>query len=353
MPLTVLSVAYPLAKVSRGTAGGAEQILLAIDRALVQLGHRSLVVAAAGSRCSGLLLPVQIPLGELSESVRREARCRFKEEVDLALARYSVDIVHMHGLDFHEYQPSGEVPVVVTLHLPLAWYRAEALRSKPGNPHLVCVSRSQAATAPAGAQIASVVPNGIDVRAFQLPRRKGDYALVMGRICPEKGIHLALDAARYAGIPVIVAGTVFDYPEHRRYFEDCLRPRLGVGVRFVGSVGRVRKASLLAGARCLLLSSQAQETSSLIAMEALASGTPVIAWRSGALPEIVTHGRTGWLVAGVEEMADAIRHADCIDRAECRSEAARRFCSERMIADYLSLYTQLAEHQDVEELRAA
>lgn len=106
--MTVLSVSYPLAKVSPGTAGGAEQVLLTIDRALVQEGHRSLVLAPESSRCSGLLIPARIPSGVLDENSKREARSTFKHLLDRTLARYSVDVIHMHGiisLPVHAVQP--------------------------------------------------------------------------------------------------------------------------------------------------------------------------------------------------------------------------------------------------------
>lgn len=353
MPLTVLSVAFPFAPVSPGTAGGAEQILLTIDRALMGSGHRSMVVAAAGSESTGLLFPVQIPSGELNEKAKHEARRGFRHAINHVLANFNVDIVHMHGLDFHEYLPESGVPVVVTLHLPLDWYACRALCPRR-SAHLICVSGSQAATAPAEVQIDAVIPNGVDLQEYSCARRKGNFALIMGRICPEKGIHLALDAAKSAGIPVIVAGSVFPYREHEAYFQREVQPRLsGSAPRYIGAVGRERKARLLAGAKCLLIASQAQETSSLVAMEALASGTPVIAWHSGALPEIVADGRTGYLVSSVEEMASAIRRIDSISPAECRREAQQRFCSERMIADYFSLYRRVAQARQIPELQAA
>lgn len=353
MRLTVLSVSYPLAKVSPGTAGGAEQVLLTIDRALVQEGHRSLVLAPEGSRCSGLLIPARIPSGVLDENSKREARNTFKHLLDRTLARYSVDVIHMHGIDFAEYLPDSDIPILVSLHLPLSWYSPHALRGSGRNISFVCVSNHQARTASAGFQCDCVISNGVDLDHFQPAQNTGNYLLAMGRICPEKAFHLAIEAAQHAGEDVILAGTLFEYPEHRAYFETQIAPRLGRGVRAIGSVGGQRKAQLLAGAKCLLIPSQVAETSSLLAMEAMACGTPVIAWRSGALPEVAADGRTGFLVSSVEEMADAIKGIEQIQRGECRREAERRFDSRKMVSKYLSLYESVASGLLEPELQAA
>ena len=353
MPLTVLSVGYPLAKVSYNTAGGAEQVLSILDAAMVRHGHRSLVLAPAGSRCHGLLIPVPIPSGLLDEMAKHEARTKFKHLLNQTLDHYPVDVVHMHGLDFSEYLPDRNVPVVVTLHLPLSWYSRDALQDSHPNITYVCVSNSQARRASAGARIDRVIPNGIDVERFRPTRRKGNYAVAIGRICPEKGFHLAIDAAQKAGIDLVLAGTVFEYPEHREYFDSMVAPRLSTTVRYIGAVGGERKARLLAGAQCLLVPSLVAETSSLVAMEAMASGTPVIAWRSGALPEIVSEGRTGFLVESVDQMTDAIANVESVRPDICRREAERRFSSEKMICDYLELYRSVTSSTEVPELQVA
>jgi glycosyltransferase involved in cell wall biosynthesis len=342
MPLTVLSVSYPLAKVSPATAGGAEQVLTTIDKALVREGHKSLVLAPEGSRCEGLLIPAQIPSGTLDDGAKCEARRVFKHLLDRTLTRYSVDVVHMHGLDFSEYLPEADVPVVVSLHLPLDWYPPQALQFKRPNTLLVCVSDFQARTAQAESQIDSVIPNGVDLDEFRLARRAGNYVIAMGRICSEKGFHFAMEAAERAGVNLILAGTVFGYPEHRGYFDSMIAPRLNEHVRFIGPVGGKRKRDLLAGAKCLLIPSLVNETSSLSAMEAMAAGTPVIAWRSGALPKIVADGRTGFLVSSVDEMVEAIARVECIDRQECRREAEERFDSRNVVSQYLALYQRVA-----------
>jgi glycosyltransferase involved in cell wall biosynthesis len=341
MRLTVLSVSYPLAQVSPKTAGGAEQVLATLDQALVEAGQRSLVIAPAGSRCQGLLIPAQIPTGILDESAKRQARRAFKQLLQRTLKDYSVDLVHMHGLDFYEYLPEKELPIVVSLHLPLSWYAPEALRWVRANVTLVCVSRAQRALAPGDARL-RVIANGVNLARFRPAREKSAYLVAIARVCPEKGLHLAIDAAERAGVELVIAGSVFEYPEHRDYFESMIRPRLKKEIRFIGPVGGLPKAKLLAGARCLLAPSLAPETSSLAAMEAMASGTPVIAFASGALEEMVTPGRTGFLVGTVEEMAERIAQADSLRPSVCREEAERRFSGERMFAEYFDLYRALA-----------
>jgi glycosyltransferase involved in cell wall biosynthesis len=354
--LTVLSVGFPLAPVSPRTAGGAEQVLLTLDHALIRRRHRSLVLAPDGSRCHGLLIPVEVPQGALDRNAKRDAQHAFKRTLDRTLARFSVDVVHFHGLDFHEYLPKNHVPLVATLHLPLAWYAPQALRAHSSGDarsmELVCVSHHQSESASREVRISAVIPNGVDVEEFALQSRRGNYAVVIGRICPEKGLHLALDAAERAGIPVIIAGKVFDYPEHRAYFEIEIGPRLGKTVSFIGEIGGKAKARLLSGARCLLLPSQAPETSSLVAMEAMAAGTPAIVWNSGALPEIVTDGRTGFIVSSVDQMADAIQRIGTIRSEHCREEARRRFNSERMIDEYLGLYSAMIREPALEVVAA-
>jgi glycosyltransferase involved in cell wall biosynthesis len=353
VPLTVLNVAYPLAPVSHATAGGAEQVLRTLDEGLVRAGHRSLVVAAAGSRVHGLLLPVQSPSVNLTEGCKHEARESFRNALNSALQRFRVDVIHMHGIDFGEYLPAFDLPVVVSLHLPLGWYPRKHLQHPPKNVSLVCVSRSQAESRLPGMQLTQVIPNGVDLRQFRPMARKSDYVLFMGRICPEKGVHIAMQAAKRAQQNLLIAGTLFEYPDHRKYFERDVQPCLGANTAFLGAVGGRRKASLLAGARCLLIPSQVLETSSLIAMEAMASGTPVIAWRSGALSDIVAHQKTGFLVESVAEMSEAICHAGNLSATVCRREAEVQFSADMMLGAYLALYKELAGGIRTPELQAA
>lgn len=347
MSLTVLQVAYPLAPVGPDAVGGAEQVLSHLDRALVAAGHRSLVVAPEGSSTAGILIATPAVSGPITEQIRAAAQAAHRRAIQEALARWPVDVVHLHGLDFDAYLPPPGPPVLVTLHLPPDWYAPGALR--PGRPRtwLHCVSAAQARACPADAPLLPVIENGVPVESFAAPHAKRDFALALGRICPEKGFHLALDAARQAGLPLLLAGRVFSYPAHEDYFMREILPRLDPKRRFLGPLGLARKRRLLGAARCLVQPSLAAETSSLVAMEALAAGTPVVAHPAGALAEIVEHGRTGFLVGDIAQMAEAMRAACHLDPARCRATAQARFALARMSREYLDRYRMLAAHARV------
>jgi glycosyltransferase involved in cell wall biosynthesis len=341
MTLTVLSVAYPLAPVTADPVGGAEQVLARLDRALVAAGHRSFVVACEGSQVAGTLLSIPFPHGPIGPRETAAAQNAVRVRIAEAVARHRPDVIHLHGIDFPEYLPSSGPPVIVTLHLPLDWYPEGALVPKRPNLWLHPVSRAQAATAPPGARLASAIENGVDIPDLRTRRRRR-YAFALGRICPEKGFDDALEAARLARVPFLMAGTCFPYPFHEAHLREAILPRLSWRRRWIGPVEGERKRRLLSGAACLLLPAKARETSSLVAMEALACGTPVIAYPSGAIPEIIDHGRTGFLVHGIEEMAGAIRCVGRIDPETCRAEARARFSADRMVARYLALYAERA-----------
>ncbi len=342
MTLTVLNVSYSLAPVSPSTAGGAEQILLSLDKALVRSGHRSIVVAPHGSQTNGLLRATPKLPQRLDAQAKLQARWHHAQVIRRALHDFRVDVVHLHGLDFVDYLPTPGVPVIVTLHLPPAWYSKEITSIHRPDLYFVCVSDSQKRACPPGLNVTTVIHNGVETGPVR--SKKGNYLLSMGRICPEKGFHLAMDAASQSGLPLFMAGQVFEYPEHRAYFEEFIRPRLRDGHRFIGPVAGQRKWQLIAGARAMLIPSLAQETSSLISMEALACRTPVIAFPSGALPDIVEHESTGFLVQSVQEMARAIAELPNLDPRECR-RAQSRFSEHTMTSRYLELYSRVASGQ--------
>jgi glycosyltransferase involved in cell wall biosynthesis len=270
--------------------------------------------------------------------------------IKAALKRFPIDVVHMHGIDFHTYLPPSGVPTLVTLHLPLNWYPADALADNRANTWRHCVSGAQHRTAPPGTALLPPIENGVDVESFSL-RRKRNFALFLGRICPEKGVHLAIEAAERAGMPLLIAGQVFGYAAHREYFGREVAPNLSRRCRFIGPIGPFAKRKLLAMARCVLIPSLTEETSSLVAREALAAGTPVIALARGALRETIAYGKTGFLVNNADEMAAAMPRARFLDPERCREEARRRFPLSRTIEQYFALYRSLS--RAVEPVRAS
>ncbi|HEX5580717.1 MAG TPA: glycosyltransferase, partial [Gemmatimonadaceae bacterium] len=340
--LTILQVAYSLAAVGPDVAGGAEQVLAELDRAVFMAGHHSIVVACAGSRVHGTLVETPRASGPITDAVHGAACAAQARAIAAVLERWPVDVVHLHGVDFHRYLPEPGVSVLATLHLPPDWYPAEALSPTRPRTHLNCVSASQRRACPPGVPVVDTIVNGVRFERFAPATRRRDFVLALGRICPEKGYHLALDAARRAHVAMILAGEVFGYEAHERYFRDEIAPRLSFTRRFVGGVGRAGKRRLLGAARCLLVPSLVPETSSLVAMEALASGTPVVAFPAGALAEIVDDGVTGFLVRDEREMADAIDATRALDAEACRTAARERYSADRMARRYLEAYDWLA-----------
>lgn len=348
MKLNVLNVAFPFAPVGKDAVGGAEQVLSSLDAALVQAGHTSVVAACQGSTIAGRLVGTPVPDGRVTEQVRGKVWETHKKTIERAIERYRPDLVHMHGIDFYRYLPDRDIPMLITLHLPPSWYPPEVFDWPRPNMYLNCVSASQTHTCPEGTvTLLPSIENGVDcgeLRADLPPGvRKGGFAVSLGRICPEKNFHTALSAGRAAGIPVLLGGKVFGYQAHESYFTGRILPLLDKRRRFIGAVSPRMKRLLLTTARCLLVPSLAPETSSLVAMESLACGTPVVAFPAGALPDIVEHGVTGFIVENPDEMAEAIRETEHLDPEICRTQARRRFSLERTIQQYFDIYTRLAQ----------
>jgi glycosyltransferase involved in cell wall biosynthesis len=329
-----------MARVAPSVAGGAEQVLLQLDAALCKAGHRSLVIACAGSQLSGDLVESCVLPPLLDDAAQQVARRAHADAISRTLAAEPVDVVHMHGIDFHRYLPGPGPPVLVTLHLPLNWYAHESLMPARARTYLHCVSAAQHETRPPGAQFLRPIENGVEITPISAAIR--EHVLFLGRICREKGVHVAMAAARLARVPLVIAGEVFPYPDHLRYFAEEIEPHLDADCRFVASIDPIRKAELLAGARCILVPSLVEETSSLVAREALAAGTPVIAFRRRALTDTIEHGHTGFLVDSVDQMAAAIGSCADIDSSYCRAVARDRFPLSRMTSEYLRLYEKLA-----------
>jgi glycosyltransferase involved in cell wall biosynthesis len=192
----------------------------------------------------------------------------------------------------------------------------------------------------------ATIHHGIDLGAFELEEKPGDYLLFFGRIHPDKGTAEAIDIAEPTGLPLVIAGIVQD----RDYFEQLVEPRLdGEGVSYVGPVGPDRRGYLLGGARALLHLVNFDEPFGFSVVEAMACGTPVIATRRGSMAEIIRHGENGFLVNTQEDAIVAVEASSALDRAAVRASVEERFDAERMVDDYLGLYQRVVElHRDTQ-----
>ena len=344
----VLYVAYPLLTVSEESAGGAEQMLWTLEREMASRGMRTVVAASAGSRVAGELFVTGEPCSLPDDFGRRnrEHQDRVVEFLRAPDGR-QFDLVHDKSGSFWTRAAEIDLPVLATLHLPRNFYSAEQFRDIPENVVFNCVSVSQARSF---ADLnPAIVSNGIllDRFEFHLGPRAG--LLWLGRICEEKAPHLALDIAARANEPITLAGQVYPFSYHQQYFGREIASRLAQmeGAVFIGSPSSQQKRRLLRSATAVLITSLADETSSLVAMEAAASGTPVIAFRCGALPEIVQDGVTGFLVDGVQEAIDALQHIERIDEVDCVQHAREKFSSRRMADDYQLLYGEILEKRSL------
>ncbi|MEW6540073.1 MAG: glycosyltransferase family 4 protein [Bacillota bacterium] len=246
------------------------------------------------------------------------------------------DLIHNH-FDFLPLSYSGLVktPVVATIHGFSSPAILPVYKKYNGRVHYVSISRAD--RSPELDYIATV-HHGIDLGEFTFRDRPGEYLLFFGRIHPDKGTHAAVQIARRTGRRLVLAGIIQD----REYYEREVEPHLdGDRVEYVGSVGPLARDRLLGGAYALLHPIGFDEPFGLSVVEALACGTPVVAFDRGSMPELINEGETGFLVSGVEEAAAAVEKVRSIDRACCRREVERRFSVGRMVDDYLRVYRQV------------
>jgi glycosyltransferase involved in cell wall biosynthesis len=343
-PDPILFVAYPMLPVSDSSCGGAEQMLWSLERELARRGVATAVAASEGSSVRGELLSTGAAPGEPDRFELRQRE--HSEKVVRFCHQRSFALLHDKSGHFWRHAARLRCPVLATLHLPRSFYPPELFDSVAANVFFNCVSETQAGGFRDLSNFLGVVANGIALERFTFAAAKQDYLLWMGRICPEKGTHLALDAARQLGMKLVVAGSVYPFSWHRQYFEREVRPRLataGSKAEFVESPPFAQKLELLGQARALLIPTLAPETSSLVAMEAMACGTPVVAFANGALPEVVSDGKAGFLVNDFDEMVNAVRRVESIDPLECRAHVEARFNASRMADGYQRLYATIQE----------
>ncbi|MGI8335284.1 glycosyltransferase family 4 protein [Actinomadura scrupuli] len=318
--------------------GGIETLVAGLADALIERGHDVVMVAAGrnGTRAR-LLRTYEVPPSErLGESLPEVLQAAW---ISHYLDHLDVDLVHDHSLAGPLTAKGRPVPTVVTAHGPCSGEMADYYRHLSSVTHLVAISHAQRRLA-ADVRWAGTVHNGLRVADFPFRARKDDYVLFLGRFSPDKGAHLAIEAARRAGRPIVLAGKMLE-PVERAYFDAEVRPRLGAGAEFVGEADMRAKRLLYAAAHCMVFPITWDEPFGMVMIEAMACGTPVVALRRGSVPEIVVDGVTGCVRDHPAELPAAIDAAGALSPVACRRHAERRFDVAVMAAGYERVYAGL------------
>jgi glycosyltransferase involved in cell wall biosynthesis len=241
------------------------------------------------------------------------------------------DLIHSH-YDFMALAHTRLVktPVLTTIH-GFSSPRIMPVYDKYRDGYFVSVSDSDRAP---GLNYLATVYNGIDLSLYPLQDRGGDHLIFLGRIHPDKGVHLAIEVARLSGRPLLIAGIIQD----RTYFREQVEPHLDETIRYIGPVDVAGKNELFARARALLHLNTIPERFGLVLAEANAAGVPVIAMDLGSCREVIEDGQTGFLVNGVHEAVQALSRVSEIDRAGCRQRVQQCFSIETMVASYEQVY---------------
>jgi len=323
--------------------GGTERVVSYLTEELVAQGHEVTLFASGDSRTSAKLIAA-CPKALCNVPNYGEPRPYFARMMDLVFADVSrFDVIHFHteAIQFPLLR-DRPCPNVTTLHGPIAprW----KLLVDEYNPPLISCSDDQRQPLP-NANWQATVYHGLPRDLFTFRKESGDYLAFIGRVSRQKRLDRAILIACRAGLKLKVAAAI---NREDQYFKRDIEPLLHDGVEFVGEIGGQEKDAFLGNARALLFPIDGPEAFGLVMIEALACGTPVIAWRSGPVPEVIDHGGTGFLVESVEEAVEAVDRIPGLSRATCRQVFEDRFDAAVMARKYIEVYRRLALPQKSE-----
>ncbi|MBI4080567.1 MAG: glycosyltransferase family 4 protein [Candidatus Levybacteria bacterium] len=330
--------------------GGTERVVFTLTEELIRRGHDVTLFASGDSKTSANLISIY-PRSLRRSKVENAYGLNLLTllHIGYAYERASqFDIVHDHMGYFG--LPTANIcktPVVITAHGPFGVNERRIFENLT-HPHVVAISHSHAATAPK-VTFADIIHNGLQMEHFPFKQKKGEYLLFLGRISLEKGTHFAIEAAQYLDMPLIIAAklnSIADSPADVAYFKQYVEPRLSDRIKWIGEVTEKERNRLLSNAMCLLHPVTWSEPFGLAIIESMACGTPVIGFNLGSIPELITDGKTGFVVRDVGEMIDAVVKIDQIDRRYCRTYALSNFSSRKMTDAYEALFYRVLESQN-------
>lgn len=344
MKIAILSPLWK--KVPPQKYGGTELVVANLAKGLTQLGHQVTTFACAGSKVEGELVEV-IPdeMYNLIGGFKWDAiqSYEFLSFYKLGLRLNDFDIIHNHmGLHPLALAPFASIPFLTTLHSSLR-PDFQHLADEFKQENFSSISIAQRSLAPNLNYVANVY-HGIDTDSFVPNYQEGSYLFFIGTLSHNKGVDIAVRAAHKLGLPLILAGEVRE--SDKEFLEREVFPLIdGEKIKFIGEVNHAEKAALYAGAKALLFPSRWNEAFGLVIAEALACGTPVIAMNNGSPSEVISHGKTGYVVDSENDFIEAVKKISNISREECRAEAVSRFSILEMAKKYVEVYNKLIQEK--------
>lgn len=336
--MKVLLVAPPWLPVPPTGYGGTELVIDGLARGLEQLGHEVTLFATGDSTCP-------VPTHSWHRTALGTGRSQTAAMLAHIVTAYDVvdavapDIVHDHTILGAFAAATRGLPAVTTNHNAFDDDANAIYRRICERVPVLALSASHARHALGFTPLAAI-HHGIDLDAYEIGRGSGGYAAFLGRISPKKGVHIAIAAAREAGIGLRIAAKITDSIEEE-YFRRVIEPQLGDGIEFLGEVGGKAKQRLLGNAACLLNPIQWDEPFGMVMIEAMACGTPVVSTARGAAPELIDSGVTGYAVTDERDLASAITRTVRLDRQRVRDAARQRFSFQRMAAEHVRVYEEV------------
>jgi glycosyltransferase involved in cell wall biosynthesis len=341
--MRIALIAPPWTPIPPPLYGGIELVVDQMARGLVAAGHDITLFTTGDSTCP---VPKRWAL-EHAEGMRiGMAVPELRHVIHAYGAVADHDVVHDHTVmgPFYSERFPG-LPVVTTIHGPFNDELTDLYSALGSRVPIIAISHAQQAAAP-DVPIRRVIHHGLDAAAFPMGDGGGDsdgeYLVFLGRMAADKGAHRAIEIARAAGFRLLMAAKMRE-PWERAYFDRQVAPLLGPDAVYLGEVPHERKVELLAGARAMLFPIRWNEPFGMVMLEAMACGTPVLAFREGAAPEVIDDGTTGFLCDDDAAMVAALGRISDLRRRDCRAAVEGYFSTERMVAEHVELYEELAK----------